>query len=431
MTLVESTAAFGARCKALGITDVDVAALAANQLNSFGAFAFIVPCVGGAVDDVALKAALEAALGNEPNLLAMPRYRRLHFECHALVLSDTKSRVDRTDESLPRKLPMPERTQRHEAQVAKLVGISITDWNEPSHTLLDMVQQQLEDAMVRHIPVELCTCRMQELSGVKKELFSSTDKAGFIKVGERDAALHIECGQDFFNIRQALLRRSLAYDQSNIIQYSTMEAWHSYLFETMQREAPPGHNKVSLHQALSADRQIFARISESCRHGLAPGPRGELPADIAMKALQVDMRITTFILQLPGSGAGSSKVLGNNAPSEPKEGKRFSWKEHKAAIKTKAIAAPYQAPAGKGHKGGAKGGKGAKGKGKGNRPSRPPGLEGTWTTHKGKAMCDAFNLGNCSEAGAVTAGQSCSKGLHVCCKPFCGESHAYHQCTKH
>lgn len=421
MTLVESKAAFSARCKVLGIPDGDVVSLATHDLDSFGSFAFIVPLVGGQVDDEALKAALEAALGTAPTVLIMPKYRRIHFESHALVLSDTKSKVDRTESSEPKKLPMPERAQRHEAQVKRLSpGVSIKDWNEPSFSLLDIVQQQLEDAQLRYIPVEQCTCRMQELAGVKRETITSTDKSGFIRIGERDAELQIHCGQDMFRIRQALLRRSLAYDQSGIIKFEVMEIWHNYLFESMQHDTPPGHKQVSLQQVLLADRQIFSRMTEQCRHGLLDTGSG-LPAENALTSLQFDPRITTFLLPLPGGssgGQGGSGVQGLGNP-KPKAKAKLTWKDFKEA--SRQATAPYS---GGGNKGKGKGKPKGKGKGKGNY-NRPPGLEGTWTLSKGNVICDGYNLGTCTESG------NCSKGLHVCCKPQCGEAHPYHQCPKH
>ena len=41
-------------------------------------------------------------------------------------------------------------------------------------------------------------------------------------------------------------------------------------------------------------------------------------------------------------------------------------------------------------------------------------------TTKGKRICFGFNLGNCK-----VKGNSCDKGLHVCCKKWCFQSHAY------
>lgn len=437
MTLVESEAAFASRCRALGIDAGEVAALKVRELATFGSFAWLVPCSGGQVDEALFKEALTQALGSEPTLLTMPKFRRLHFESYSLFLADTKAKVDRTEDSQPRKLPMPERAQRHEAQAKSLApGVLITDWNEPSFALLDSVQQQFEEAQLRYVPVESCTCRIQELAGTKKETFTMSDKSGFIKIGERDPELRIECGQDMFRIRQALLRRSLAYDQAGIIRFPTMEFWHSYLFEALQREAPPGHKKISLNQILLADRQLFTRMIETCRHGLSDTGSGSLPADVAMKTLQYDVRITTFLLPLPGSAGGSSGSGDGGAakvqlPVQARTVSRAdysSWKDFKAA--KKSVSVPYTPSSGKGGKGKGKSAGKSKGKSKGGKSQRPPGLEGTWTTSNGVRMCDAYNMGNCSEAGATAPGSSCAKGLHVCCKPWCGEAHPLHQCSK-
>ena len=289
------------------------------------------------------------------------------------------------------------------------------------------MQQQLEDAQIRHVPVEQCTCRMQELGGVKKMPSSTSDKAGYLRLSVKDEELSIDCGKDMFLIKQALLRRSLAYDQTGIISYETMEAWHSYLFEVMQREAPPDSRPISLQQILTADRQMFTRLAEGCRSGLISTAAGVLPADKMMKDLQDDIRITNFLLHHPAttsSGqarpvAKASNQVYNQAP-DPSSKRQIKLAKG-AAKGGKVRSQPYadHSNAGKG-----------KNKGKGGKKQRPAGLEGTWTHHKGSLMCDGFNLGNCSEAATVSPGSSCSRGLHCCCRPYCGELHPYHQCRK-
>ena len=86
-----------------------------------------------------------------------------------MVLADTKHQVERNDESAPRRLPARERAARLTAQATRLATVSITGANEPSHALIDEVQQMSEDGLVKCIPPERCTCRSQELQGLKKD----------------------------------------------------------------------------------------------------------------------------------------------------------------------------------------------------------------------------------------------------------------------
>ena len=146
-----------------------------------------------------------------------------------------------------------------------------------------------------------------------------------------------------------------------------------------------------------------------------------------MTTLMHDVRITTFLLPLPGSRGGNQQPSSDTSGKKPKRADFGSWKDFKAAgPKARPAASPYNPKGNKGSgKGNGKGVKGGKGKGK---SSRPAGLEGTWTTSNSIRMCDNYNLGNCPENATIAAGSSCAKGLHVCCKPFCGGSHPYHQC---
>ena len=92
----------------------------------------------------------------------MPLWRRLQFDSHTHVLADARGRVERTDSSEPKKIPLPEKTARLAEQKKKLAHLEITADLEPSHALIDELSQMLEDGVLRHVPVERCTSRRQE-----------------------------------------------------------------------------------------------------------------------------------------------------------------------------------------------------------------------------------------------------------------------------
>ena len=55
----------------------------------------------------------------------------------------------------------------------------------------------------------------------------------------------------------------------------------------------------------------------------------------------------------------------------------------------------------------------------------PEGLiGGTSRNDKGESLCFDFNLDCCG-----TAGDSCPKGKHQCCKPGCFKRHPFVKCT--
>ena len=414
MALIESKPAFKQRCLQFGIPDTEIALLDTGGQATFGAFAFIIPFANkdSADADEKLKAGMNEILGAVPTSMQMTRYRRLLFESHAVVMTDAKTRMDRTEDTLPRKLPAPERSQRHKEQVAKYPGISVAGWNEPSHSLLDECQGQLEDQTVRYISLDKCTCRMQELDGVKKIKEAKEDNSGYLRVSPVDANPTFDHQGDMFKVRQALLRRALAYDSCGICSFNILESWSNKLFDTLQREPPPGFGRVSLWQALSADKELFSRIADKCRDGLSTTAEGKLPMELAILDLIIDVHLNQFLVHMP-QGTG-----------------------HRHQEKTRSQPYVHSAPSNLNHPQAANSssGKGknrrkekGSGKGKGNR-SGPvqmmAGLEGCWYRVGNDAVCQFYNLGRCNQQDK----DKCSKGVHRCCKPKCGGAHPYVKC---
>jgi hypothetical protein len=388
MTLVDSEAAFTSRARDLGITDIEIAALATQSVNSYAAFAFLVPYNPAVLDDGPLIAALTTILGAAPGLVNLGRFRRMQFEAYTLFLADTRARVERSDDSVPRRMPAPERGARLTAQRARLNSIDISGCNEPSHSLIDIVHNMLEEGMIKYLPLERCTYRGQELQSFSGKSVAVADVTS-----------------DYL-ARQAFLRRSLAFDQSQVISFSTHEKWVNTLFENMQRPAPSGYSRTSLSQILAADLEMFTLLGEECRDGIAVTQTGARPVDVAMLRLMDSAKIQFLLLPLPG-GSGS---VGNKRPWEGKS-------EQQDRSKGKAK--------GKGNS--------DKGKGKGKEKSKassfqfPDELKDCWKSVHGKRPCLDFNLGGCS---LCNPGEVCTKGVHRCCRPKCGELHSARSCNK-
>lgn len=420
MAIVESVAAFRARALAVGVSQAELSALTAQSLDTFAAFAFLVPHSVAINDGAALKTALIDILGVEPGTASMARFRRLQFESHTLVLSDTKARVERTDESAPRKMPAPERAARHKDQVRRLVSIQITQDNEPSHALLDLAQQMVEDAMIRHITLDKCTSRVHELQGIKIDTGVGKDVNGAIRLVEREVGPSADLSSDY-KIRQAFLRRSLALDQANLIGFDTHERWVNSLYSAMARVPPPKYLHVSLEQILAADRELFILLSEECREGVGIDAAGNRIVEQAMKALMTDAKVTFLLLPLQGSSASSAVAKrpsegppNPGVPGIPGQGKRAKRTAAVAKAKAKAVAWSFPPVPFDGNKG--------KGKGKGKMPAA---LAGCSPMIDNKRVCYGFNLGNCANA---VVGAECNRGIHKCCGPGCGGLHSYAQC---
>ena len=80
--MVESSAAFKAGCRAFGITDLHVTLLTAVSLDTFAAFAFVVPYSPAGPDDTKLIEFLTELLHAAPSAVLLARFRRLQFEAH-------------------------------------------------------------------------------------------------------------------------------------------------------------------------------------------------------------------------------------------------------------------------------------------------------------------------------------------------------------
>jgi hypothetical protein len=392
MTLVESEASFAARARDLGISDVSLNALGLQGIKCYSAFAFLVPYNPAVLDDAPLIAALTVILGAAPGLIDLGRYRRLQFEAYTLFLADTRARIERSEDSVPRRMPAPERSARMEAQKLRLAALDLTGSNEPSHAVIDIAQQMVEDTQIKYITIEKSTCRSQELIESTKNLPA-------------------DISSDYL-VRQCFLRRALAFDQSQIISFSTHEKWTNTLFEQMQRVPPPGYCRLSLQQALAADKQMFVLLGEECRTGVAMLATGVRPVDDAMLLLMNSARIQFLLLPLPGvDNHGKRKFDGGEA----KDVERPNTKGNK----------------GNRSKGSGKGDN-PKGKGK-SKTMKPPSapfpdeLKDCWKSVWGKRPCTDFNLGGCS---LCNPGETCAKGVHRCCRPRCGELHSARSCSK-
>lgn len=382
MTLVESKASFKARATDMGLPMPHLVALATQSIDTFAAFAWLVPYNPAVLDEAPLLAALTQIIGTAPSMIQMGKYRRLQFDSYTMVLADTKHRVERTDESVARKMPAPERSARLEAQRARLTSLSLVGPNEPSHALVDLVHQMLEDGIIKYISIDKCTCRSQELVGEK-------------------AAIKIANTSSDLLVRQCFLRRSLAFDQAQIISYRTHERWVDLLFDNMQRVPPAGYRATSMDQAMAADREIFVLIGECCNGGIAQLNTGVQPVDVAMLRLMDSIKVSFILLPLASS---TRRRDGNEEAPPPKPAKRA--------------------------KGKGKGAEKGKGKDKGPKPAKPfpAELEGCWRSVKGKSPCHAFNL--TVGCNLCSPGESCRNGVHLCCRPKCGEPHSASGCPK-
>ena len=192
---------------------------------------------------------------------------------------------------------------------------------------------------------------------------------------------------------QAMARRGIAFKFARLMTYEQHNTWVSFLMQSMQREAPPGYNRPSLHQCL-VTRQ------HSLDWGLACDQYAKLQTNpfrwgpYILLELRVDPTIALYLAPL--ARAQSSQV------STQRTGPYSS--------------APKPASAGTFEKKG-------KGKGKtGKTPPMPVEERNKWhRTANGDPLCFGYNTSN--RCDLARDGERCSKGWHLCADPGCLQPH--------
>jgi hypothetical protein len=404
-SMMESKPVFLARCKSVGLSDTSIATLQSKGVHNMALLAFSCGATPGTVDDVIFVQTMEKIFSTTDLAIDLiAPLRRLYFEAATMAVSEVRNRYDRTEDTLPKKLPLPERETRRRDQQVRLVGVSIEGTLEPAHSLVDAMHQIREEDQVKYIDPATCISREQEVKGLKKEAFVQADSTGHLRQVSRDKLPPADLSTEF-RLRTALQRRSLAGDQLGLMDYLFSEKYHTYLFNLLTQSVPDSHHMVTVQQLLSADKHIWAKMAELCREGVTASS-GDKPMEEALSKALADPITVSILAPLP---KGTSKE------------RSFDRSDFRQA--------PYKPNGGKGRgdgknnrfgKGSSKSGKGRNGKGKGS-DFVPPELKGGFSkTSKGQRICFGYNLGNCTYA---RAGGICNKGQHVCAKCFSTEHH--------
>ena len=145
MSGLDSKHAFKSRAAEVGMEDAFVEKFKNGGIETLGSLAFSSDATPTSNSEDKFKAALEGLIGEAIEGAQMIRLRRLWFESHALVLSDIRSRTERSETDQPRKMPLAERLARIEKQKKELKGLVLDAANEPSHALVDKFQSMIED----------------------------------------------------------------------------------------------------------------------------------------------------------------------------------------------------------------------------------------------------------------------------------------------
>ena len=393
MATIDSQAVFMNRAGTLGVPDADMKLLDRSNLASFARFAFSCTYQPGSPDDSALKVLLESTLGAAQDAGKMSVYRRLFYESFTLAAAELRSRLDRSEDQGPRKLPVPERSARLSEQKKRLTGLVLEGELEPSDSLIDFVYSLYEENRLQYVQWDRCSKKDAEVAGHKRILELKQDANGVLKINSEEEKLKANVSSDI-RIRYALQRRSLSFDQVTIATYKVMEKWHDCMFRHRMREALPGYGQVTLQQLEAADKALFQGVSRACRDGIVPKSDGTKPMDEAIEKAMESADVQFHLLPHLATKDKDKKADDDDKIKKVEKVKKNKWDKNTE-------------------------------KGGGKRFPMPAGLHGGVPKNdEGDNLCFDFNLGICA-----TQADSCPKGKHQCCRPKCFRKHAFIKCT--
>ena len=335
------------------------------------------------------------------------KLRRLFYESHCLSAAEMANKLTaRADDERPQKLPGPERAARLKKLAESLPGLDLEGDLEPSDILIDKCFAQVSNKQVRFIPWDELTRKSDEIRGVKKVNFLQLDANGIVKQSQM---LEEDPADTSTNelLRFALTRRGVALHVGQAMSFKVHDAITKFLMKELSR-APisKNHNKVSLEQVLSCDKEICARLAEETKHGF-PTLVGKFPLDDLVPTILAEPRIGMLLAQLARTAGGTQSKGGDGSRRENVEVDRLKSENKKLKEAMQR--------AGKGKGLGKASGKVQKHTAKPSQPfiKMPKLLVGMKPSYNGERLCFDFNLGKCTNPKS-----SCPNGLHKCMK--CG-----------
>ena len=391
-SLLKSEAAFDERAKECGLPDEELDRLKAAGIKTISLLAFSTCAPGAQPTEEQLRLPIRSLAPDSVGVGVVAALRHLMFECQTLCLAHVKASVEGSERRI--ELAPAERNTRILNQKTKMKGLTLVGQLECSYASYDYVGAMLEKDSPMYLEPHRFDTRAAEVARERpgKELILDQNR-----ISVRDKADKCKCAiQDPLALSQALQRRALACDLMGACSYEEMRAWHSFLLDRMQQQAPPGWSRPTIEQVLRTDRAAWVRMSEQVKT-LKRDSAGRLPLDDALGRLTSDPHVLFHLLPLKNSESKPEKP-DNHVDPDKKRKPNGSNKQDSGNKAQKA-----------------------------ELPDELKNVNGLkMTTEAGEKFCWPFN---CKKGCKFAkAGKSCRRGLHACMR--CGKNHSLQECKE-
>ena len=317
MSLVESTAAFNQRCDEIVEDGSLRTSLDGQGIRSHSAMAFSMGTPQMTPTEEQFVALAQRIFGAGYSVGQMSALRRLHFESTTLVISMVGERVtsDSADKGdAARKIPLAEKRQRKEDQMARLTGISMVGELDPSHALLDLANQMLESGAIVWLAPSKCSKRDDEVQQALKDSKSSVQvENAQLKVGPSTDTVEAEWNSEL-KFQWCMMRRGLAMDQCRVLSWGIHQQWVNYMLNLLSRPVSPGFQQIKLEQLVRADREMWTILVQEVTGSLKM-TGNDIPLGAHVKRLTTDPRVTMLLLPLPSNQKVSEPAGGPTRPA--------------------------------------------------------------------------------------------------------------------
>lgn len=128
-----------------------------------------------------------------------------------------------------------------------------------------------------YLELSKCTHKEQEVlsQSAKDDKQMSIDSSGAVRIRDKELRQEADLSSDLL-VRQAMMRRGLALDQSNILGYLERDKWVERVFDARLETPPDGYARITHQQVINADRKLFVKLAEATRSGIQYTAAGSL-----------------------------------------------------------------------------------------------------------------------------------------------------------